>query len=90
MNMLKSGYIMVDGTGMVLSTGGTVTGLYKKLQGAIATGKLVLIENAKYGTSSAKYSPIPSVLTQGSDVIYIDTPIGGYNVTSSDVLAANA
>ena len=85
---MTGGYTMVDGTGMVLSTGGTITGLYAKLQAAIATGKLVLIENVKY-SSTVDYTPMPVNLSQGENVIYIDTCVGGYNVTSSDVLSAN-
>lgn len=84
------GYILVDATGAYLSTGGTVTGLYKKLQDAIKTGKFVLLTGAKYASGGADYSPIPVSLMQGSDVIYIDAPMGGYNVTSADVLSANA
>lgn len=84
------GYVLVDATGAILSTGGTVTGLYKKLQDAINTGKLVLLTGVKYVSGGATYSPIPVSLMQGSDVIYMDTSIGGYNVTSADVLSANA
>lgn len=84
------GYILVDATGAALSTGGTVTGLYKKLQDAIKTGKFVLLTGVKYVSGGATYSPIPVALTQGSDVIYINAPMGGYNVTSADVLSANA
>ena len=84
------GYVLVDATGAVLSTGGTVTGLYKKLQDAIKTGKFVLLTGVKYSAAAADYSPIPVALNQQTNVIYIDTPMGGYNVTSSDVLSANA
>lgn len=84
------GYILVDATGALLSTGGTVTGLYKKLQDAIKTGKFVLLTGVKYVSGGVDYTPIPVCLTQGSDVIYIDAPMGGYNVTSADVLSANA
>lgn len=84
------GYILVDATGAYLSTGGTVPGLYKKLQVAIKTGKFVVLTGAKYASGGADYSPIPVSLMQSSDVIYIDAPMGGYNVTSADVLSANA
>ena len=84
------GYILVDATGAYLSTGGTVTGLYKKLQDAIKTGKFVLLTGVKYVSGGATYTPIPVSLTLATDVIYIDAPMGGYNVTSADVLSANA
>ena len=84
------GYIMIDATGAILSTGSTVTGLYAKLQKAIGTGKPVYLYGVKYSSASVAYTPIAAALTQGENVIYIDIAQGGYNVTSSDVLSANA
>ena len=84
------GYIMIDATGAILSTGSTVTGLYAKLQKAIETGKPVYLYGVKYSSSAAEYTPIAATLTQASNVIYIDIALGSYNITSSDVLSANA
>lgn len=80
------GYTLVDGTGAVLSTGGTVTGLYKKLTDAIATKKPVILEHVKYAT--VEYTPFNVVLTPDTGIVYLDTPMGAYSVTSADVLAA--
>lgn len=85
----KSGYTMIDATGALLS-GATVSGLYNKLKKAIEIGKPVLLYNVKYSSGSAPYSPIAASLTQATNVIYIDIAQGGYNITSSDVLSANA
>lgn len=82
---MTGGYHIVDGSGMIFSTGSTVTGLYNKLLTAIATGKAVIIEHAKY--SSVEYTPFGVALTPGENVVYIDCAMGSYSVTSSDVFA---
>lgn len=87
---MTPGYIMIDATGAILSTGSTVTGLYAKLQKAIGTGKPVYLYGVKYSSETAEYTPIAATLNQGSNVIYIDIALGSYNITSSDVLSANA
>lgn len=56
--MERSGYVIVDCMGLDLSDPGTVTGLYKELSTAISTGKFILLENIKNGTTA--FSPIPA------------------------------
>lgn len=53
---MKSGYIIIDGTGIDLGELGTVTGLYTKVKEAIATNKPIVLENVVNGTQA--FTPI--------------------------------
>ena len=87
---MNGGYFMIDASGLVLSTGGTISGLYKQCQEALASGKPAFMYNAAYSTSSGKYSPFSVALTQAENVIYIDAAQGSYTLSSSDVVSSNA
>lgn len=85
---ITPGYVMIDATGAITSTGSTVTGLYKRCQEAIALGKPALLYGVVKTAAGAVYSPIAGVLQQGSNVVTIDTALGAYKVTSADAFSA--
>lgn len=82
------GYVEVDMKGLKINVGGTVDGLYARLQKCLATNKLIILKNVFYNTM--EYSPMPAVCAQAENVIYFDTATGSYNVTNEDVVSANA
>ena len=48
---MKAGYVLVDGKGLDLTSESTqtITGLYDKVKKAMATGKLMIVENMVWG-----------------------------------------
>ena len=51
---MNGGYAMVDCTGVDLSDLGTVTGLYKKVSGALETDKPIVLYNIVNGDQAFK------------------------------------
>lgn len=49
--MMNNGYVKVDCTGIDLTKGTkqTITGIYKKVCDAMATGKIIIAENLSWG-----------------------------------------
>lgn len=82
--MKQSGYVMIDCTGLDLGNPSTVTGLYKQLDAAIKSGKLVLLENVVNGTT--KFSPIPAFAGVEDAGIFASFVPVTIHVTSQDVV----
>ena len=56
---MKGGYVLVDCKGLDLTSGSTqtISGLYNKVKAAMATGKMIIVENCIWGENGA-ISPI--------------------------------
>lgn len=85
MATIKTGYTVVDGTGINYASLGTVTGLGAKLEKAIKSKKPVWLEGVINGAGK-EIGPLPVALLKASN-INIYSPAGNLKVNSSDVVS---
>ena len=87
--MTKSGYTLVDCTGLNLGDVGKVDGIYAKMKDAYSANKFVLCANVVNG--SAKFTPIPAFLateTVNSEIVYILTIMNlPYRISNDDTIS---
>lgn len=83
--MLKSGYALIDCTGLDLGDLGTVSGLYKQIDSAIKHGKFILLANVVNGTT--KFTPIPAFGGYDDNGVFVSFEPVTIHVTSSDVVS---
>lgn len=82
---MKTGYHVIDATGLDLDDLGTVTGLNAKCKKALEIGKPVFIENVVNG--SEKIIPIPVSLMMASTSVNIYAATGNLVVSSADAVS---
>lgn len=83
--MLKSGYALIDCTGLDLGDLGTVGGLYSQIDNAIKHGKFILLANVVNGTT--KFTPIPAFGGYDDNGVFVSFEPVTIHVTSSDVVS---
>ena len=86
---MKGGYVLVNATGVDLNVAsGTVAGIFKKFDNALATGKLIIIE--KVVNDDAALSPISAVAYYSSGDIVVVTSIGAtLTITDEDAVVVS-
>ena len=83
---MKTGYHVVDGTGINIASLGKVDGIYVKLAKAIEINKPVYLENCVNSTS--KLTPIAVYLAYSGTDIVISIGNMALTCTSADVISA--
>lgn len=83
---MKTGYHVVDGTGINFGSLGKVDGIYAKLATAIEINKPVYLENCVNGSN--KFTPISVYLAYSGTDIVISIGNMALTCTSADVISA--
>lgn len=82
---MRTGYHVIDATGLDLNDLGTVTGLNEKCKKAIEVGKPTFMENVVNGSESV--IPIPVSLMMASTSVNIYAATGNLVVSAADAVS---
>ena len=83
---MKSGYHMIDATGLDLNDLGKVDGLHEQCTDALAIGKATLLENVVNGDE--KLIPIPVTLMMASTAVNAYAATGNLSIAANDVVSS--
>lgn len=87
---MKGGYTLINCTGLDLikgSTPQTITGIYNKVKSAMATGKMMIVENCNW--NGAAVTPISVFAIDFGDYIIVTSSTLQIIVNKTDVITIN-